>query len=205
MQKGYFNLVMLIVGLIFVLIGLLVISGGLNQFSQNSLTSPTPNILPEPKKYDGWKKYKNELVGFEFEYPPEFAKPELPSGAPGSPQLYADGNEGSADLIFISQVSAFSLIFFPFIGNTDEFVKTKKNSPNHFPIITSFTPEDKIKETLFSGGIATWYGSTNKDGFNSREIYFTANNYAFILAFMKDMDNQTVEKIISTFQFTKNK
>jgi hypothetical protein len=165
-------------------------------------------VTPTPDPTANWPVYVNTKIGFQVKYPSRYPKPELPSGAPGSPTLYADENTDNNNIIFgTNSTDSFSISVFPFSGNLDSLMASPQATntrPFNGSPLSQFTTT--TNEITVGGVRAQWLISSYKEGSLTSEkhnnIYFTNKNHGFIINTWPDYNVTELNQILSTFKFT---
>lgn len=169
------------------------------------IKAPCPPILICDDKKDkidetaSWKVYKNTSIGFELKYPDKWDKVEKPgTNKKNSSQITdATGTEESPTVIYWP---GLTLIVFPYDGDFENLVKTAKQ-------IGPFSDEriilKKIKDVSVDGILGALYATadTPKPVQSGYEAYFMNNGEAFLFSSSLDIEQQTLEQILSTFRF----
>lgn len=152
-----------------------------------------------------WKTYENTAVGFSVKYPSRYPKPQLPSGAPGNPPVFADGTEDNERIIFGEKsTDSFGIMVFPYTGTTEDLISYKNTPGGDGNSELVF-----IKNLKLDKNIADWYLATpptiypgNETTSGKIKIFYSDNGYGFIFDFNLDYDEEEIEQILSTFKST---
>jgi hypothetical protein len=140
-----------------------------------------------------WNIYDNTGVGFSLKYPPRYGKPQIMNES-GVGVEYATGREENGGLLFgIESPDTFSLSLIPITGTLAEFVKTQLPTATDSGILK--------KDLTVAGTKAEWYTikSSPEEVKNPQKIYFTFNDYGFILEAPESYSPRDIEYILSSF------
>jgi hypothetical protein len=142
-----------------------------------------------------WKTYVNTKVGFQIKYPARYPKPKLPSGAPDSPEIFADENTDDNDIIFgINSSDVVNFWVSPFFGTFEDFIASSDS------LLESYTFVKNIKV----GGVdAAWYNSSIRE--NITKVLFVGEGHGFMFDASPNYNQNEMEQMLSTFKFTNQK
>lgn len=177
----------------------------LDSFKYTTIITAYPTPTPEPTAIP--QVYNNTVVGFQLNYPVNFSKPQLSSGAPDSAPVYATGAESNADIIFGifgngESMKYYDILVFPFTGTLDQIIKTDQ-ATSIPPYSWVGTTTKATKEEIIVDGEKAW--SITANDFDSRDLPYRAvflkhKNYGIIIYFGKN--NSSQENVLESFKFT---
>jgi hypothetical protein len=187
--------------------------------AQSTISSASSSISIQRTATPAFKIFRNEKVGFQIKYPPDYAD------AVQSPGIQGWTFSDDWNVVDFSKLNhtAYFLIVFPFSGTLDALQTVRNKIPTTsdylglvhptVPMIFADVTKTLVKTFTIDGYPARWYktGSRNTtDSSTANEVHFIARNHGFI--FTNDMpaleENpyfsvEEMNSIISSFTFIK--